>query len=273
MINPKNLKKSILDYAVRGELSAKFRTEFTNLSAYDEIAEFNAKISTLKSQREKLLSNLEKLLKTKPKNSDKIKHIIAKLKTKIKSYRTITPLNTAPNFNPPFEIPNSWAWVKLGEICEISSGGTPSRSNASFWVNGTIPWIKISDIKGDYINSATEFITQKGLENSSAKIFRKGTLLYTIFATLGEVGILNFEATTNQAIAGISLNLDVADRKFMLYNLRNLKEYVFSIGRGMAQMNINQNILKEILIPLPPKNEQEFIASELEKLLSLCKNL
>ncbi|MCJ0568334.1 restriction endonuclease subunit S, partial [Enterococcus cecorum] len=98
---------------------------------------------------------------------------------------------------------------KLGEICHIVSGGTPSRSNLEYWDNGNIPWIKIGDIKGKYINSASEFITRVGLDNSSAKLLKKGTILYTIFATLGEVGILDFDACTNQAIAGITIKEDI----------------------------------------------------------------
>ena len=91
--------------------------------------------------------------------------------------------------------------VRLCDVCEIQSGGTPSRANPDFWNNGTIPWVKISDFSGKYLNKTQESITQKGLENSSAKMFEKGTILYTIFATLGETCILDIQATTNQAIA------------------------------------------------------------------------
>ena len=73
--------------------------------------------------------------------------------------------------------------VKLGDVCKIQAGGTPSRANLSYW-NGDIPWVKISDIKEKYLNKTEEFITQEGLANSSAKIFPKGTILYTIFAIM-----------------------------------------------------------------------------------------
>ena len=68
----------------------------------------------------------------------------------------------------------------LGEICNIVSGGTPSRSKAEFWNKGTIPWIKIGDIKGKYVNESEEFITQKGIDGSSAKLLTKGTVLSLI---------------------------------------------------------------------------------------------
>ncbi|MCI6819450.1 MAG: restriction endonuclease subunit S [Campylobacter sp.] len=172
------------------------------------------------------------------------------------------------DFKPPFGIPNSWAWVKLGDICEISSGGTPSRNEAEFWENGTIPWLKIADIKDDYVNSSSEFITQKGLENSSAKIFKKGTLLFTIFATLGEVAILNIDASTNQAIVGLTPKKDNYITKFIFFALKNIKNSVNLIGRGATQKNINQTILKNFYIPLPPLDEQERIVKKIDELFS-----
>ncbi len=87
-------------------------------------------------------------------------------------------------------LPQGWEVKKLGDITEISSGGTPSRSKKEYWENGTIPWVKIKDIKEKFISTTEEFITEDGLKNSSAKLFKKGTLLYSIFATLGEVAIL-----------------------------------------------------------------------------------
>lgn len=95
--------------------------------------------------------------------------------------------------------------MKLRDICIIQSGGTPARSKPEFWTNGSIPWVKISDLNSKYVFRTEEMITQLGLSSSSAKLFPKGTLIYTIFATLGEVAILDIDAATNQAIAGLSL--------------------------------------------------------------------
>lgn len=96
-------------------------------------------------------------------------------------------------------------YVRLGDLCVINSGGTPRRNNESYWKNGDIPWVKISDLNNGVVESTEEFITLDGLKNSSAKIFPQGTLLYTIFATIGEVAILNIDAATNQAIVGLQL--------------------------------------------------------------------
>lgn len=159
--------------------------------------------------------------------------------------------------------------AKLGEVCEIQSGGTPARSNKSYWEKGTIPWAKISDFKGKYLTLTEENISEAGLKNSSAKIFPAGTILYTIFATLGEVCILNIDATTNQAIAGIKIKTNKLEKNYLYYFLLSIKSNINEIGRGVAQNNINMTILKNIEIPLPPLEEQQKIAAVLDKVTDL----
>lgn len=185
---------------------------------------------------------------------------------KIKKEKALPPIAEE---ELPFNIPQSWVWVRLNELASITSGGTPSRTNSTYW-NGNIPWVKISDISSKYVENTKEYITLDGLNNSSAKIFPKGTLLYTIFATIGTVGILNIEAATNQAIAGINFdgefNLD-----YMYYVAVGLKELLVAKGKGMAQMNINQSILKSTPIPIPPLAEQQRIVDKIEELLPLIE--
>ena len=158
----------------------------------------------------------------------------------------------------------------LGELCNIVAGGTPSRSNVEFWENGTIPWIKIGNIKGKYVQAPDEFITQKGLDNSSAKMLPKGTVLYTIFATLGEVGILNIDACTNQAIAGLTIKDEKQlNTDYLYYYLMSKKTYVNTVGRGVAQNNINMSILRSFKLPLLPICEQKKIVKILDKVNDL----
>ena len=166
---------------------------------------------------------------------------------------------------------------KLGDICTIVSGGTPSRSKLEYWNGGTIPWIKISNIKNKYVNESDEKITKLGLEESSTKMLTKGTILYTIFATLGEVAILDIDACTNQAIVGIDIkNADILINDFLYYFLMSKKDYVNNIGRGVAQNNINMSILRNIDIPLPPIDIQRRIVSNLDKVtqtIDLCNTI
>lgn len=162
-------------------------------------------------------------------------------------------------------LPQGWEVKKLGDIAEISSGGTPSRNKKEYWENGIIPWVKIKDIKENFISTTEEFITEDGLKNSSAKLFKKGTLLYSIFATLGEVAILDIDATTNQAIAGINIKENNINSLYLMYFLKSIKDKIYSKGRGVAQNNLNLTILKQIEIPLPPLKEQERIVGILDE--------
>ncbi|ENR0323428.1 restriction endonuclease subunit S [Campylobacter upsaliensis] len=264
------LKKSLLDYAIKGKLTAKFRRENSELSAFDELEIYNDNIKEKRKDLEKKLKICEKELKLEKEKDKKafLKSQIQILKKEIAKCKEITPLNLS---EAPFEIPNTWAWVKLGDICEIVSGGTPSRDKIEYWHNGTIPWVKIADVKNNVVNQTQEFITELGLENSSAKIFTKGTLLYTIFATLGETAILNIDAATNQAIAALIETYDY-DTKFLMYCLMSMKDYVNSLGRGVAQNNINQTMLKNFTIPLPPLCEQQEIVGKLDLLVSLAND-
>ena len=120
---------------------------------------------------------------------------------------------------------SKWEYKKLGEICtSLNAGGTPSRGNPTYW-NGNIPWVKIKDMNSKYVSTTEEFITEEGLYNSSAKVFEPGTILYSIFATIGAAAILNIRATTNQAIAGIVLG-DEQNRDFFYYYLTYLKLFI-----------------------------------------------
>lgn len=162
--------------------------------------------------------------------------------------------------------------IKLGDLCIIQAGGTPSRSKQEYWNNGEIPWVKIGDIESKYLNKTSEFITVEGLKNSSAKKIERGSILYTIFATLGEVCITNIDVTTNQAIAGIILKDDKVYIDYLYYYLKSLKNHVNSIGRGVAQNNINLTLLRGFEVPIPDKGRQLIIAQSLSNIEKILNN-
>lgn len=190
---------------------------------------------------------------------------MAKVKQK-KSVQELLQEAIIPNNQAPFPIPDNWCWTKLGCFSNIIAGGTPSRSNANFWGKG-IPWVKISDMTSMYISSTEEEITEAGLENSSAKILKKGTLLFSIFATIGSISILDIRACTNQAIVGIILPTCIC-KEFIYYSFLLLKDTIIAKGKGVAQKNINQTILKEFHLPIAPFEEQKRIVDKIESLFS-----
>lgn len=164
-------------------------------------------------------------------------------------------------------------YIRLGDLCVINSGGTPKRNNESYWKNGDIPWVKISDLNNGVVESTEEFITLDGLKNSSAKIFPQGTLLYTIFATIGEVAILNIDAATNQAIVGLQLKENQkVYLKYIYYYLKSQTNNIKQLGRGVAQNNINLSVVKEMIIPIASLEKQSNIIATLSKIEKIKEN-
>ena len=154
--------------------------------------------------------------------------------------------------------------VKLGELCDVCSGGTPKRSVSEYWNEGSIPWVKIGDISSKFISSTEEQITKAGLKSSSAKLLAPGTLLYSIFASIGAVGILEIPAATNQAIAGLHIKTDRIEQDYLYHFLKSQEALAKSSGRGVAQNNINLTILREMEVPVPAIGKQKAIVEQLE---------
>jgi len=165
-----------------------------------------------------------------------------------------------------YELPNGWEWKKLGSLSTTTSGGTPKRNEKSYW-NGNIGWLKSGELNDGYIDKVEELITEEGLKKSSAKLFQKGTLLIAMYgATVGKLGILDIETTTNQAICGILNDKKMFITKYMFYFLKSIKEKMLIDSFGGAQPNLSQTYIKDIDIPLPPLSEQQRIVSKLDLL-------
>lgn len=176
----------------------------------------------------------------------------------------LTSSNLAMTDKENPKLPQGWTIKTLGEIAQTTSGGTPSRKKLDYW-NGNIKWLKSGELNDNYINEVEETITQSGLENSSAKIFSKGTLLIALYgATIGKLGILNLETSTNQAVCAIMPNKEL-ETKYLFHFLFSIRNKMIKDAFGGAQSNISQTYLKQIKIPLPPLETQKQIVKLLEK--------
>ncbi|HZK67959.1 MAG TPA: restriction endonuclease subunit S [Paludibacter sp.] len=164
-----------------------------------------------------------------------------------------------------------WQVKKLGEVCQTTSGGTPSRGNKSYY-EGTIPWVKSGELDRGLILDTEEKISEEAVKKSSAKVFPKGTLLIALYgATIGKLAFLGVDAATNQAVCGIYKNENI-DSNYLYYYLFSKKPSLVKQGIGGAQPNISQGILKNLDIPFPPLSEQLAIVSKIEELLSDLEN-
>ena len=172
----------------------------------------------------------------------------------------------------PFEVPDNWAWTTLGNIGTWQAGGTPSRSNKSYY-GGNIPWLKTGDLNDGLITNIPEKITEDAVANSSAKINPTGSVLIAMYgATIGKLGILTFPATTNQACCAC-IEYFAITQKYLFYFLLSHRDMFIAKGGGGAQPNISKEIIVNTAIPLPPLAEQERIVTEIERWFTLIDQL
>ena len=166
-----------------------------------------------------------------------------------------------------------WKTESLGEIALMTSGGTPSKKNPEYYENGTIPWVRSGELENGAIRDTEIKITQAGLDNSSAKIFPKGTLLIALYgATIGKLAWLDIDACTNQAVCGIFENEKVS-LKYLYYYLLFHRPDLIKQGVGGAQANISQTILKKLMVSYPvDMDEQLCIVARIEELFSELDN-
>ncbi|BDV08392.1 TPA: restriction endonuclease subunit S [Staphylococcus aureus] len=164
---------------------------------------------------------------------------------------------------PGFE--GEWEEKKLGEVGTFTSGGTPLKSKSEYW-NGDIPWITTGDIHNIKRENITNFITEKGLNESSAKLITNEAILIAMYGqgkTRGMSAILNFEATTNQACAIYQTNQNI---NFVFQYFQKLYEFLRSLSNEGSQKNLSLSLLKEITLNYPNEQEQKKIGDFFSKL-------
>ena len=172
-----------------------------------------------------------------------------------------------PDWEWPYKLPENWCWTRMQEIAQWGSGGTPSRKVSEYY-NGDISWVKTGELNDDYIFETEEHITQEAISHSSAKIYPTDTVVIAMYgATIGKVGILGIPAATNQACA-CAIVKPSTDYKYLFYYAQSQKDDFIKKGKGGAQPNISQEIIKFHQFPLPPLAEQQRIVDRIESLFS-----
>ena len=166
-----------------------------------------------------------------------------------------------------------WEEKRLGDVCSTGAGGTPLKSHKEYYDGGTIPWLMSGEVSQGEIFKAQKFITDAGLKNSSARMFPSNTVLVAMYgATAGQVGILRFPASTNQAVCGILPN-ETLLTEFIFYYFLSVQKDLIGLAVGNAQPNISQEKIKNQLIPILPLPEQRTIVANLDALSSETKQL
>lgn len=231
-MTPEQLKASILQYAIQGKLVEQRVEEGTGEELYQQIqAEKQRLIQEKKIKKEKPLAEI---------SEDEV----------------------------PFDIPESWKWVKVGNVGSWSSGATPSRTNPAYY-GGIIPWLKTGDLNDGFIKKIPEFITDLALEKTSVRLNPVGSVLMAMYgATIGKLGILDISATTNQACCAC-IPYEGMHNKYLFYYLMSMRRSYIGMAEGGAQPNISKEKIVNSLIPLPPLAEQKRIVAKIEELIPL----
>ena len=229
-MTPEQLKASILQYAIQGKLVPQDPSEGTGEELYQQIQE----------EKQRLIKE-GKLKKGKP-------------------------LAEITEDEIPFDIPESWKWVRVGNVGSWASGATPSRTNPQYY-GGDIPWLKTGDLNDGYIDEVLEHITDLALSKTSVRLNPIGTVLMAMYgATIGKLGILNVPMTTNQACCACIVFSGIFNL-YLFYFLMSQRKSYTSMAEGGAQPNISKEKIVASIIPLPPLAEQHRIVAKIEELL------
>ena len=197
---------------------------------------------------------------------DCLSGIIEKKKQQLKELDNLAQSIFYEMFGENAEGRNKWKIAKLGNVCKTTSGGTPSKGHPEYYEGGDIPWLRSGEVNKMNIHETELFITEDGLNNSSAKWFPKGTVVIAMYgATVGQVGILCNPMTTNQAICGIFPN-ETFTPIYLYHFLLSKKPEYLEIATGGAQANISQNIVRDTVVSCPPLTLQQDFASKIESI-------
>lgn len=201
---------------------------------------------------------------------DAVSDLLAKQKQLLSEQDNLIQSTFYDMFGDPIKNNKSWKIEKLGNLFSVSSGGTPDTKNKEYWENGDISWI-CSNLCQNVILTKNDgkFITQKGLENSSAKIISAGSVLIALVgATIGKTALLTFETTTNQNIAAIDVvKNENFSSYFIFYLIQALYQEFLNIGSGKFKM-ANLTFVRNLKIPIPPLELQEKFAAIVEQIES-----
>lgn len=229
-MTPEQLKASILQYAIQGKLVEQRPEEGTGEELYQQMQ-----------------TDKQTLIREK----------------KIKKEK---PLPDIIDDEIPFDVPESWKWVKVGNVGSWSSGATPSRTNPAYY-GGSIPWLKTGDLNDGFIQEVPEYITDLALEKTSLRLNPIGSVLMAMYgATIGKLGILEISVTTNQACCAC-IPYAGMNNKYLFYYLMSMRQSYIGMAEGGAQPNISKEKIVNSLIPLPPAEEQRRIVAKIEELL------
>lgn len=180
------------------------------------------------------------------------------------------------NWKPTFTINPNWEKVKLGDVCETVSGGTPSKANAKFWENGTIKWISAKHIDNEGKIIGCEYISESAIAMSSSKVIPANNIILVSRVSVGKIAFNNESIAINQDLTGICPRNHTISSKFLFYLLKQNMDYFVQRAQGLGVKGITRDCVNNYSIPLPPLEEQKAIVAKIEQeeqYVDACKKL
>lgn len=237
---PDKIKQSILQHAVQGKLIPQ--------NPSDEPA--SILLERIKAEKEQLIKD-----------------------GKIKKEKPLPPITED---EIPFQIPDTWKWVRIGTITDVGTGTTPQTSNYEYY-NGNVNWISSSSTCNDYITEPDKLISQKAVDECNLRIYNPDTLIIALYGqgkTRGQITQLKIPSCINQACAAICIiNKELLNLSYIKYFYKKQYNDIRSLAAGGAQPNLNVQKIKNTLIPIPPLAEQQRIVTKVEELFSIVDKL
>ena len=188
-------------------------------------------------------------------------------------YETIDGKNeTCIDSEVLFDVPESWSIVRLGSVIELNIGKTPSRSNKLYWTEGVIPWVSIGDmpVSGN-LTTVKEKITQTGYDECFKEICKPGTLLMSFKLSIGKIAILEIFAVHNEAIVSINTIVDLDIIKGWYFQILPLIAKQGDYKTAIKGNTLNKESLSNLIVPIPPINEQKKIVEKIDSLVHLIE--
>lgn len=197
---------------------------------------------------------------------DKANELIALRKKQLQELDALAEAVFYDMFGDPVKNEMGWEMKRLGELGKWKSGGTPSRTETSYF-QGNIPWVTSGELNSMYIEDSIEKITTEAINNSNAKVINAGSLLLGMYDSAAlKSSIIRKSMACNQAIAYSHLNKDICDVVYVYYIIQMNKEIYKKEQRGIRQKNLNLSMIKAISISYPPLPLQTRFASIIEKI-------
>ena len=265
----------------QSRIAAKIAQLFALIRKVESSTQQYAKLQTLLKSKVLDLAMRGKLVEQDPKD-EPASVLLEKIKAekeqliKEKKIKRSKPLPPISDEEKPFEIPDSWEWVRLGEVGIITSGGTPKTKEEKYWEKGDIPWItpaamSSQDNKILFDNYQIKYINKEGLEHSSAKLISKNSLVVSSRAPIGYVNIVPFDYTTNQGCKSITIFDKQINKEYIYYAIKYAKPQMYKRASGTTFKEISGSKFEQVVVPLPPVKEQLSIARILDYIFNTSR--